>query len=224
MQLKATKCPKSFRSLSVWIFRVFSEGRSPELQPRRPAMSFPTQLWSPSLHQQQQRTTVASCHWNCICQRWRRNREGHKPGVQGLQTPVESQWSRHRTQVGPHAQKGLALGSMLCCCHLQIINNCRMATFLFCTGLANDVAEPEFGETQPLIEPCLCLWVHLHWWIWCYLSRISDIHNHRILDLEVTSKLCALAFRERDPLREKERVFLLLLLLLFIDSDSVFMK
>lgn len=134
MQLKATKCPKSFRSLSMWIFRVFLEGRSPELQPRRPAMSFPTQLWSPSLHQQQQRTIVASCHWNCICQRWRRNREGHKPGVQGLQTPVESQWSRHRTQVGPHAQKGLALGSMLCCCHLQIINNRRMATFLFCTG------------------------------------------------------------------------------------------
>lgn len=172
-----------------------SDGERAEARKHTPGclpVSFPRQLWLPSFHYQQQHITAAFWYWNYICRNWRRNKEGDNLGVQGLQTPVGSQRSLHHTQAGPHAQKGPSLGLMLCCCHLQIINNRWME-------------DPHFywpgpGEwcSWPFIQgkPASCR--ILPWFMSspsletrCYLSKIRDMQNHRTLDLQGTLKHCA---------------------------------
>lgn len=54
----------------------------------------------------------------------------------------------HKLEAGQpsraHAQKGLVFGLMLCCCHLEILNNVltKSSTFLFCTGPSKYIAGP----------------------------------------------------------------------------------
>lgn len=136
--------------------------------------------------------SITSSYWNYICRNWRRNKEEDKLVVEGLQTPVESQQSLHDTRAGPQAQKGPSLGLILCWCHLEIINNCWMEGphFYICTGPGRwcswscNQGKPASCRIMPwfMSSPSLVTW--------CYLSKIRDMQNHRILDLEGTLKHC----------------------------------